>query len=189
LLIRALWRVQSVDPGFTTSGILSLRTELPFPKYNNTSTREQFYGKVLTAVRRLPGVTDAAYITNLPMTWGGGIWPVEVNGSSNIRTAGTSASLRFVTHGLFSTLGIPIKSGRGVSENDTVDRPYVAVVSESFVQRYWPHEQPIGRHFKFGLGFHDHEVIGVVGDIRARGLERPASPRYISVPNRIQTTG
>jgi predicted permease len=179
LLIRALGRVQSVDPGFTTSGILSLRTELPFPKYNNTSTREQFYDKVLTNVRRLPGVKDAGYITALPMTWGGGIWPVEVNGRSQIRTAGTSASLRFVTPGLFSTLGIPIKLGRGVSESDTADRPYVAVVSESFVQRYWPNEQPIGRHFKFE--FQDREVIGVVGDIRARGLERTSEPQvYLS---------
>ena len=179
LLIRALWRVQSVDPGFKTRGILSLRTALPFPKYDNTSTRGQFYDKVLTDVRRLPGVTDAAYITALPMTWGGGIWPVEVNGSSQIRTAGTSASLRFVTPGLFSTLGIPIKLGRGVSESDTADRPYVAVVSESFVRRYWPKEQPIGRHFTFG--FHDREVIGVVGDIRARGLERTSEPQvYLS---------
>jgi predicted permease len=179
LLIRALWRVQSVDPGFKTNGILSLRTELPFPKYDNPSTRDQFYGKVLTDVRRLPGVTDAAYITALPMTWGGGVWPVEVNGRSQIRTAGTSASLRFVTPGLFSTLGIPIKLGRGVSESDTADRPYVAVVSESFVRRYWPHEHPIGRHFKFE--FHDREVIGVVGDIRARGLERTSEPQvYLS---------
>jgi putative ABC transport system permease protein len=179
LLIRALWRVQSVDPGFTTSGILSLRTDLPFPKYNNTSTRELFYGKVLTEVRRLPGVMDAAYITALPMTWGGGIWPVEVDGRSQIFTEGNSASLRFVTPGLFSTLGIPIKLGRGVSDSDTADRPWVAVVSESFVQRYWPHEQPIGRRFKFG--FHDREVIGVVGDIRARGLERTSEPQvYLS---------
>ena len=167
LLIRALWKVQSVDPGFKTSGILSLRTALPFPKYNKTSTREQFYSKVMADVRSLPGVTDAAYITNLPLTWGGGIWPVVVDGRSQIRTEGNSASMRFVTPGLFSTLGIPIKSGRAVSESDTVDRPWVAVVSESFVRRYWPNEQPIGRHFK--LGFHDHEVIAVVGDIRARG--------------------
>jgi len=179
LLIRALWRVQSVDPGFTTSGILSLSTDLPFPKYNKTSTREQFYGKVLTEVRRLPGVMDAAYITALPMTWGGGIWPVEVDGRSRILTEGNSASLRFVTPGLFSTLGMGIKLGRGVSDNDTADRPWVAVVSESLVQRYWPHEQPIGRHFKFG--FHDREVIGVVGDIRARGLERTSEPKvYLS---------
>jgi predicted permease len=179
LLIRALWRVQSVDPGFRTSGILSLGTELPFPKYNKTSTREQFYGKVLTDVRALPGVTGAAYITNLPMTWGGGIWPVVVDGRSQIRTEGNSASMRFVTPGLFSTLGIPLKFGRAVSESDTVDRPWVAVVSESFVRRYWPNEQPIGRHFNFA--FHDHEVIGVVGDIRARGLERTSEPQvYLS---------
>jgi predicted permease len=122
---------------------------------------------------------DAAYITALPMTWGGGIWPVEVDGRSRILTEGNSASLRFVTPGLFSTLGMGIKLGRGVSDNDTADRPWVAVVSESLVQRYWPHEQPIGRHFKFG--FHDREVIGVVGDIRARGLERTSEPQvYLS---------
>ena len=179
LLIRALWRVQSTDPGFRTAGILSVRTALPFPKYNVTSTRQHYYDKVLADVRRLPGVTGAAYITALPMTWGGGIWPVLVNGQSDMVTVQNSASMRFVTPGLFSTLGIPLKLGRGVSETDTGDRPYVAVVSESMVRRYWPHEQPIGRHFKFA--FHDHEVIGVVGDIRARGLERTSEPQvYLS---------
>jgi predicted permease len=184
LLIRALWAVQSTNPGFRTSNVLSLRTELPFPKYDKTSTRDQFYSKVLTDVRRLPGVTDAAYITALPMTWGGGIWPVLVDGRSQIRTAGNSASMRFVTPGLFSTLGIPIKSGRAISESDTADRPYVAVVSESFVRRYWPDEQPIGRHFNFA--YHDREVIGVVGDIRARGLERTSEPQVYLSSKQVQ---
>jgi predicted permease len=179
LLMRALWRVQSVDPGFYTRGVLSLRTQLPFPKYNNTRLRQQFYDQVLTNVRRLPGVIGAGYVTALPMTWGGGVWPVEVNGSEVTRAASTSASLRFVTPGLFSSLGIPLKVGRDVQQSDTADRPWVAVVSESFVQRYWPNEQPIGRHFKFAL--HDHEVVGVVGDIRARGLERTSEPQvYLS---------
>jgi predicted permease len=179
LLIRALWRVQSTDPGFRTTGILSVRTELPFPKYNQTSARQHYYDKVLADARRLPGVTGAAYITALPMTWGGGIWPVQVNSQSNIRAEQNSASMRFVTPGLFSTLGIPIKRGRGISETDTGDRPYVAVVRESLVRRYWPKEEPLGRHFKFAS--HDHEVIGVVGDIRARGLERTSEPQvYLS---------
>jgi putative ABC transport system permease protein len=92
-----------------------------------------------------------------------------------------------VTPGLFSALGIPIKLGRGLSESDTADRPYVAVVSESFVRRYWPHEQPIGRHFKFE--FHDREVIGVVGDIRARGLERTSEPQvYLSSKQDLDNT-
>jgi predicted permease len=179
LLVRALWKVQSTDPGFRTSNILSLRTALPFPKYNKTSTRDQLYSKVLTDVRRLPGVMDAAYISALPMTWGGGIFPVVVDGRSQIRTEGNSASLRFVTPDLFSTLGIPVQSGRGVSESDTADRPYVAVVSESFVRRYWPNELPLGKHFNFEG--HDRQVIGVVRDIRARGLERTSEPQvYLS---------
>ena len=179
LLIRALWKVQATDPGFRTDGILTLQTALPLPKYEKTSVREQFYTKVLTGIRNLPGVTDAAYSSGLPMTWRGGIWPVVVNGRSQNRAEGTSASLRYVTPGFFATLGIPIKSGRDVSEADTDDRPYVAVVSESFVRRYWPDEQPIGRHFEFGL--HDREVIGVVGDVRVRGLERSSEPQvYLS---------
>jgi predicted permease len=179
LLVRALWRVQSTDPGFRTSNILSLRTALPFPKYNKTSTRDQFYSKVLSDVRALPGVNAAAYISALPMTWGGGIFPVVVDGRSQIRTEGNSASLRFVTPDFFSTLGIPVQSGRGVSESDTADRQYVAVVSESFVRRYWPDEQPLGKHFSFEG--HDRQVIGVVRDIRARGLERTSEPQvYLS---------
>jgi putative ABC transport system permease protein len=179
LLLRALWKVQSTDPGFRTSGILSLRTELPFPKYNSTKLRSQFYEKVIANVRNQPGVLDAAYVTASPMTWAGGIWPVQVEGQSEIRAQGNVASMRFVTPGAFSTLGIPLKAGRSVSESDMAERPWVAVVSESFVHRYWPNEQPLGKHFKFG--FHDHEVIGIVADIRVRGLERTSEPQvYLS---------
>jgi len=179
LLIRALWKVQATDPGFRTQGILTLRTALPLPKYEKTSVREQFYTKVLTEARRLPGVTDAAYVSALPMVWRGGIWPVIVDGRSQNRAEGTSASLRYVTPGFFATMGIPIQAGRDVSETDTMDHPFVAVVSESFVRRYWPDQQPIGRHFTFGL--HDREVIGVVHDVRVRGLERSSEPQvYLS---------
>jgi predicted permease len=179
LLIRALWKVQSTEPGFRTKGILAVRTELPLPKYDKTLVREQFYNKVLEDVRRQPGVTDAAYITALPMTWGGGTWPVIVDGRSHNRSEGNVASMRFVTPGLFSTMGIPFQSGRDVSESDTADRPYVAVVSESLARRYWPNQQPIGQHFTFA--FHDREVIGVVRDILVRGLERSSEPQvYLS---------
>ena len=179
LLIRALWKVQATDPGFRTEGILTVRTALPLPKYEKTSVREQFYTKVLTEARRLPGVTDAAYVSGLPMVWRGGIWPVIVDGRSQNRAEGTSASLRYVTPGFFATMGIPIQAGRDVTETDTIDHPFVAVVSESFVRRYWPDQQPIGRHFTFGL--HDRVVIGVVHDVRVRGLERSSEPQvYLS---------
>jgi putative ABC transport system permease protein len=184
LLIRALWRVKATDPGFRTKGVLTMRTELPVPKYEKVSAREQYYSKVLTDIRDLPGVTDAAYTSGLPMRWRGGIWPVIVNGRSANRTEGNSASLRFVTPGFFSTLGIPVLQGRSVSDTDTADRMHVAVVSESFVKRYWPDEQPIGRHFTFGL--HDREVVGVASDVRVRGLERPSEPQVYLPYKQVQ---
>jgi putative ABC transport system permease protein len=185
LLIRALWKVQAVNPGFRTENILTVRTALPVPKYEKTNVREQLYTKVLSEVRRLPGVTDAAYISALPMVWRGGIWPVAVDGRSQSRAEGTSASLRYVTPGFFATMAIPIQSGRDVAESDTVDTPYVAVVSESFARHYWPDENPIGRHFGFGL--HDRQIVGVVADVRVRGLERASEPQvylpYKQVPD------
>jgi len=187
LLVRALWRIEATDPGFRTDGVLTLRTALPIPKYNETARRAAFYTQVLSAVRALPGVSSAAYISFLPMTMTGGIWPITVDGKPlEMRRFGShQASLRFVTPGFFATLGIPLRRGRDVRESDSMDAPFVAVVGESFVHRYWPDQDPLGRHFK--MAFHDRMVVGVVGDIRVRGLERNSEPQvylpYRQVPD------
>jgi len=108
----------------------------------------------------------------------GGIWPVSLDGRPVNRAENQNAFLRYVTPGFFATLGIPIKSGRGTEEADTHDRQYVAVISESFVKRFWPNETPasvIGRTFTFA--FNDRVVAGVAGDVKMRGLEREAEPQ------------
>ena len=184
LLIRALLNVQGIDPGFTPEGVLTLRTELPLPGYRLVAAREAFYARVLQDVKALPGVTSAGYVSFLPMSsFRGGIWPVSVKGdadaASAVRGGNNVAALRYVTSGYFETLAIPLKRGRDISGTDAGGRPFVAVVSESFVKRYWPHEDPIGRHFTFA--FADREVVGVVGDVRFRGLERQSEPQvYLS---------
>jgi predicted permease len=180
LLLRAMWRIQGIDPGFRPTGVVTLCTTLPMPKYEPAARRTAFYSDVLTQVRALPGVSNAAYISYLPMVTTGGIWPVAVDGvPPQERSAEHTASLRFVTPGFFATLGIPLHRGRDVSESDTSTSPFVAVVSQSFAQRYWPHEDPSGKHFQFV--FHDRMVVGVVGDIHVRGLERTSEPQvYLS---------
>ena len=177
LLVRALWRIEATDPGFRTEGVLTLRTALPMPKYYETVRRAGFYTHVLSAVRALPGVSSAAYISFLPMVMRGGIWPITVDGKAVEvqRSGGHQASLRFVTPGFFATMGIPFHRGRDVAESDTLDAPFAAVVSESFVRRYWPDQDPLGRHFM--MAFHDRMIVGVVGDIRVRGLERNSEPQ------------
>jgi putative ABC transport system permease protein len=176
LLMRAMWRLQSVDTGFSADGVLTLRTALPMPRYADPLTREPFFTRVLTEIRARPGVTAAAYITGLPMVMKGGIWPIVVNGHESIRAdAANNASLRFITPQFFSALRIPIRQGRDIAETDRADHPFVAVVSESFAARYWPSENPIGKHFQVAM--HDREVVGIAGDIRVRGLEQRSEPQ------------
>jgi predicted permease len=137
--------------------------------------RERYYARVLEGVRTLPGVEKAAFISGLPMVMRGGIWPVALGGANVQTDQSNSASLRFATPGLFATLGVPLHRGRDISEGDTRDHPFVAVVSESFAQRQWPGQDPIGKRFGFALS--DRTVVGVVGDVRVRGLEQTSEPQ------------
>src|SRR5262249_13914068 len=161
LLLRALWQVQTVDPGFQTEGVVTVRTALPLPRYGITTRRARFYDRVLAEVRALPTVTSAAHITSLPMGMRGGVWSVSTRGGRQEPGLAPAASLRYATPGFFSTLGIPLRAGRDIRDSDTGDAPYVAVVSESLARRHWPGLDPIGRRFAIGLA--ERTVVGVVG--------------------------
>jgi predicted permease len=175
LLIRALWNVEGRDPGFQAEGVMTLRTALPRPRYAPTARRHAFYASVLSQVRSLPGVEGAAYTSFLPMVMGGGIWPVVVPGFPEEASEARTASLRFVTPGYFGALSIPFHQGRDVTDADTQETSPVAVVSQSFADRYWPKQDPLGRRFEFA--FQERTVVGVVGDVRVRGLESPSEPQ------------
>jgi predicted permease len=176
LLIRAFWRVQSIDPGFATENVWTMQTPLPLPKYETTARRVDFYSRVLSEIRAHPDVSNAAYITGLPMVMRGGIWAVLNPGGIN-PTPGDSktVSLRFATPQFFDSVKIPLITGRDISESDTIDAPFVAVVSETFVRHHFPGENPLGRQFH--IAFADRTIVGVVGDIRVRGLERSSEPQ------------
>lgn len=195
LLLRALGRLHSVDPGFDPAGTLTLRTSLPYPKYANTQRRAQFYGAVLEKVRALPGVTGAAYTSGLPMVMTGGIWSIRAEGQPVAPGDEDPSSIRYVTPGYFATLGIPLLKGRDVAEADTGAALQAAVVSESFAERYWPGQDPLGRRFHFGLlgstdggsgdSFQNRTVVGVAGEVKVRGIERESEPQ-VYLPYRQQ---
>jgi predicted permease len=173
LLIRAIWQVQAVNPGFRTESVITLRTALASPVYRDSVRREQFLRDVRAGVRSLAGVEGAAYTSGLPMVLTGGITGITIPG---VELRGNrAASLRLVTPGFFETLEIPLLRGRDVADSDTRDRQLVAVVSESFADRFWPNEDPIGREFE--TRGDRRIVVGVVADIRVRGLERTSEPQ------------
>ena len=181
LLTRALLRIQAVDPGFRTDDVMAFHTTLSTARYEETERRAALYARVLSEVRSMPGVRSAAFTSFLPMIVQGGIWEVSIPGRPEGKDVPETASLRFVTPDFFSTLGIPLRRGRDVRDADTFDAPLVAVVSESFARRYWPDQDALGRSFEFA--FAERTVLGVVGDIRVRGLERTSEPQ-VYLPHR-----
>jgi predicted permease len=174
LLIRALIRVQSTPSGFNTAAVLTMRTNLPMRKYGPQAPRVEFYRRVIEGVSALPGVTGVAYISYLPMTMRGGIWPIELAGRP-VSTRDT-ASARYVTPDYFRVMEIPLKSGRRFQESDSLPALPVAIVSERFVQAYLVGQEPIGRAFQFGPAG-ERTIVGVVGEVRVRGLESRSEPQ------------
>jgi predicted permease len=175
LLIRAVWRVQAVDPGFQTEHVLTLRTALPRPKYDDPVRRTRFYDRVLENVRTLPGVQSAGFISGLPLVVTGLITGVEIPGQNTRNSRANGVSHRWITPGYFKTMGIPLQRGRDVEDADTITRPWVAVVSQSFVERYWPNQDGIGKQFRHRNQL--RTIVGIVGEVRVRGLERGSEPQ------------
>lgn len=181
LLLRAMLQVQDINPGFSTEGVLTLRTALPLPKYEAVAQRHLFFDRVLEGVRALPGVTAAAYITGLPLAMRGMVWSVSIPGRPQLPGEQRTVSLRFVTPQFFATLGIPIRMGRDLTDGDTQASPFVAVVSQSFATKHFPGENPIGRRFSGSGAVAERTIVGVVGDVRWRGLEPESEPQiYLS---------
>lgn len=195
LLVQALLKVQAINPGFDATNVLTLRTTLPTPRYEMSAAREQFYQRVLGEIQALPGVARAAYISFLPMTMRGGIWPILTTAPDAKSPGGfvapdprdqRSASIRFVTPGFFTAIGTPLLQGRDVADGDSLDTQNVAVVSQSFAREHFPNQDPIGR--QFAVAFAVRTIVGVVGDIRVRGLERESEPQ-VYMPAAQQVNG
>ena len=182
LLLRALWTIQAIDPGFRLEHTLTARTSLPMPKYETIGARTGFYDGVLSEIRALPGVSSAAYISFLPLgDMRGGIFPVGISGHVESRREDNVAFLRYVTPGFFQTLGIPILQGRDVRDADHLDGPPVAIVSASFVTQFLPGQEALGRRFNFAAA--NREIVGVVADVKMRGLTRVSEPQ-VYIPHR-----
>jgi putative ABC transport system permease protein len=183
LLVKAMWRVQSVDVGFQAGGVLTLRTNLPFLKYPSYDARRNFYGRVLSNTRSLPGVVSAGYTTGLPLVLGAGIMQITVSGVVDDPVQTPRASIRFVTPDYFATMRIPLRSGRFVDGRDTATTAPAAVISEALARRLWPGQDPIGRQLVI---FQDKRtVVGVAGDIVVRGLERTSEPQIYMSPAQL----
>ncbi|MGO9274734.1 MAG: FtsX-like permease family protein [Terriglobia bacterium] len=171
-LTASLFRVLDVEKGFAVEGVITAEVSLPPQKYAQPSDRVRFYDQVRSAVRGLPTVQDAAWVSKLPLEGQAFIMVVNVPGVAQRDFENLMANYRYASPGYFQSIGIPLLQGRLFDESDK--NKSVAVISETVARRVWPKDSPIGRQFHPGSSETPLvEVIGVVGDVRTAGLEQP----------------
>ncbi len=174
LLIHSLVRVLNVDPGFNPHNLLTASINLPENQYPDLK-KAQFYDELLSRLAALPGVKSVTSGYPLPLTNHNITLGFTIEGRPVAKGEEEDAPCSVVTPDFFRTLEIPIIAGRTFLPTDDSKAPAVAVVNQAFVRKYFPHENPIGKHIQPGLGdgITNHpprEIIGVVGDVKRKGL-------------------
>lgn len=193
LMINTMLRLRHVNPGFNSGNLLTVTLQLPeAEKYMERvpggdmerakPAATSFYQRLIERVSALPGVESVGSITGLPAHF------AETPTFSILGRPAPSPDQRpradygQATPSLFRTLQIPLKRGRYLDEHDTNATPWVIVVNEAFMRRYFPNEDPIGKQIRLRYDPYATEedrprqIVGVVGDIKQHGLGRPARP-------------
>ncbi len=170
LLFRSLSLLFAIDPGFDTTQLLTMQVQATGTRFDDETTR-RFFAESLEAVRRLPGVSAAAFSSQLPLSGdlddGYGV-RFESSATDNVNIG----AFRYaVSPGYLETMGIPLRRGRLLSASDTANTPPVAVISESLARSKFQDQDPIGQRLR--LGANDgpwSTVVGVVGDVKQTSL-------------------
>jgi putative ABC transport system permease protein len=184
LLVQSFVRLRQVDPGFRPDGLLTARVELSSVRFATGASRREFYRDLVDRLTHLAGVKAAAVARALPMTGRLeiGDWSFILEGraaSPPLPTDYHPADWQVVTPGYFGAMGIPMREGRDFTDADRVGAPGAVIVNRTLARQVWPGEDPVGQRILLGGGGVDsvwRTVVGVVGDVRHRGLSEAARP-------------
>jgi putative ABC transport system permease protein len=187
LLVNSFVRINNVDPGFDHENLLSMRLTLPREKYQGPQVTT-FFEELADRMRAVPGVRSAAAATQFPPVafasselWFEGGAPTE---DASLPRALTTV----VTRGYLETLAVPLLAGRTFDSRDRPGTPRVALINQAAARRYYPDQDPVGKRLKLGGPDAEepwHEIIGVVGSMQSRGLERPAEPEIFGLHEQL----
>jgi predicted permease len=167
-VMRELSRLERTDSGMVTDSVITVHLTPRIPDAD--------YFAMADRVAQLPGVRAAGFTQMLPLqNWG---WIGDFHIGSRPREERPAIELRSVTPGYFSALGIPVRSGRNLTAGDGILDPGALLVNETLARLHFPGEDPIGRETDRGT------IVGVVGDVRQSGLNRPVVPEIYKVINR-----
>jgi putative ABC transport system permease protein len=174
LMLRSYWTLRTMDLGFSTEGVLTMRLDLSGPRYAEPDRIGAFFEESVRRIETLPGVRRAAAVNRLPLEGGTNRW-ATIEGRETGPSGGPLVELKAVTPGYLETIGIPLLAGRDLTERDGMANLSVAVINHTMAGRFWPGQDPIGKRFRFKQEPWV-KVVGVAGDTRQWGMERNPLP-------------
>lgn len=182
LAMKSFVRLLAVNPGFQPEHTIVARITVP----GNDSSQRLFYQNVLEAVRAIPGVTAAGAIRDLPTRGNGEMAPADRLGLDTRRSSGAeSVQLQHVSADFFKAMGISLQAGRDFQPTDGPGAPFVVIVNDEFARRYFPGDNVVGKTLIVGKA--TIHIIGLVADVRQRGLSEPIDPTmYLHAPQNMR---
>ncbi|MFY9609328.1 MAG: ABC transporter permease [Blastocatellia bacterium] len=189
LLIRSFVLLQNVDAGFNPGRVLVANISLPNSRYAQPAQRTAFYNRLCQELAALPGAVSAGATQSLPLSGSDARTPTAIEGRPVPPLAERPiVSVGIVSPDYFRTMGIPLLQGRFFTEQDNATSQIAVIINQSFARRFFPDEDPIGKHILGGGSPpQSREIIGVVGDIRHTGLDSsPAEGFFLSSDQRPQ---
>jgi len=171
LLLQSFSRLLAQPLGFRPEQVVSMKITLPDKTYPEQDDRVRFFDRVLSQVRSLPGVQEAALVLGLPLsgdTTGMAVWIPE----APPRQPGEAVAAGYaqVSPGYFRTLNIPLLQGRDFTEQDGPGSTPALIVDETFVRNFHLGTDVLGRRIRIGDRLDQGEIIGVVKDIKRTGM-------------------
>jgi putative ABC transport system permease protein len=178
LLVRSLRVLHATNPGFRTSGVLTMRVNASRASFPQPPQLRQFYDQLLERVRALPGVRGAAvtsdlFLSNTPSS---GTFTLE-DRPPFPPSEQIEATTDVVSPGFFEAMQVPLVHGRFLDSRDRDGGARAIVINETFASRYWPNQDPVGKRLVFGTPNERNAwitIVGVVRDMRRRGLHQGA---------------
>ena len=176
LLIVSFRNLTSVSPGFSAQALVSSRVFLSAGRYSEFPRTVAFYDALLTRLRSTPEVTHAALTTALPFSGLDERLDLQIENRVANDAEPMRVHPRLISPDYFATLGVPLVSGRALTDDDGDGRQDVAIINEAAARRYWHGDDPIGSRVSIGAPDEWRTIVGVVGSVRHAGLDAGPEP-------------
>ena len=180
-MVKTLQRLQSVEVGFDENNALVIRVMASGVRYQWGDDIGSFYDRARSALSSIPGVESVGGASDLPLSGAGAV--ASLTSEARVQRGETEAITglqRQATTGIFEALGTPILAGRGFQESDNAEAQRVMIINQTMSDMLFPDGDAVGKRVAFG-GTPDeddwHEVVGVVGDVRYRGVRTKPDPQ------------